>query len=283
MDDELQALMAARREAGEPEGRPPGWKDNLVLLLGTLASVTKQHAAAPSRFPPPPPPGVVGATAIAATLMDMGTHAQVMVDATDASSWKNEADWVAFEMDGNHFHGVLWMMPMHGGDKVKVVAEKIGENRYFAYAVQRDSDAVVAIYPNAVMGTKVRGRFERKGTLGFFVFVESIMAVFLGIDFIRGEGRTGDFAIMLGGVLFAGALVMMLFHLLGKWRFRNSIEDELAERIFHAFGWPDPPNFNLQKVSRWPNRARPNADFPTSHPYWYFNLCYFRYEPVRPA
>ncbi|KAF1040122.1 MAG: hypothetical protein GAK33_01122 [Burkholderia lata] len=282
MEDELQALIAAQREAGKLEAQLPGWKDNLVLLHGTLASVSKKRAAAPSRIPPPPP-GVVGATAIAATLMGMGTQAQVMVDATDASSWKDEADWVEFEMDGNHFRGVLWMMPMHRGDEVRVVAEKIGENRYFAYAVQRDSDAVVAIYPNAVMGTKARGRFERKGTLGFFVFVELTMAVFLGINFIRGEGSIGDFAIMLGGALFAGALVMMFFHFLGKWKFRNSIEDELAERIFHAFGWPDPTNFNLRKVSRWPNRARPSEDLPLSDPYWYFNLCYFRYELAQQA
>lgn len=278
MEDELQALIAARRAAGKPEGQVPGWKDNLVLLQGTLARVSKKRAAAPPQIPPPPA-GVVGATAIAATLLGMGAQARVMVDATDGSSWKDEADWVEFEMDGNHFHGVLWMMPMRSGEAVKVVAEKIGEHRYFAYAVQRDSDAVVAIYPNAIMGTKARGRFERKGTLGFFVFVELIMAVFLGINFFRGEGSIGDFAIMMGGALVAGALVMMFFYFLGKWKFRNSIEDELAECIFRAFGWPDPQNFNLRKVSRWPNRARPSEDLPTSDPYWYFNLSYFRVEP----
>ena len=75
-----------------------------------------------------------------------------------AGNADEEADWVEFELDGNHVKGWLWMMPMRNGDTVEVVAEPKGNNRYVAYAVKRDGDELLAVYPHATAGRKVHYR-----------------------------------------------------------------------------------------------------------------------------
>jgi hypothetical protein len=277
MKDERASPVPDRRVVRRRESAKPGVKDNLVLLHSTLSNLSKKRGEAPPRIPEPAP-GILGATAITATLMGMGSQAQAMINATGESDWRSEADWVEFEMEGNHFKGVLWMMPIRRGEKVKVVAEQTGENRYVAYAVQRESDAVVAIYPNAVMGRKARERHEWRGTLEFFAFIQVGMLILMGLMAVSKGDSLTDTLILLGMMFPATAIVMLTVYFLGKWKYRNSIEDGLAESIFAAFGWPDPQNFNLQKVSRWPTREQLRGDIPSSPPDSYFRLRYFRYE-----
>jgi len=97
-----------------------------------------------------------GATEIAAAAMGMGATGMGLIGTAGNSD--EDADWVEFELDGKQIQGWLWMMPMRNGDKVEVVAEPIGNNHYLAYAVKRDGDDLLAVYPHVIAGRKVHYR-----------------------------------------------------------------------------------------------------------------------------
>jgi hypothetical protein len=87
----------------------------------------------------------VGVTALAASVKGMGATGIGLIGM--AGNADEEADWVEFELDGKQVKGWLWMLPMRNGDTVEVVAEPTGNNRYVAYAVKRDGDDLLAVYP----------------------------------------------------------------------------------------------------------------------------------------
>lgn len=89
-------------------------------------------------------------TAIAASAMGMGAVGVGLIGMAGNSD--EEADWVEFELNGAHIKGWLWMMPMRNGDEVEVVAEHIGGSNYIAYAVKRNGDDLLAVYPHATAG-----------------------------------------------------------------------------------------------------------------------------------
>ena len=73
---------------------------------------------------------LIGATAVAATVMGIGATALGMIDTAGNSD--EDADWVEFELDGKQIKGWFWMIPMRNGDRVEVVAERMGESSYVA-------------------------------------------------------------------------------------------------------------------------------------------------------
>ena len=106
----------------------------------------------------------VGVTAIAASVMGMGATGIGLVGM--AGNADEEADWVEFELDGKQVKGWLWMMPMRNGDTVEVVAEPTAKGYYVAYAVNRDGDDLLAVYPHATAGRKVHYRKSIKAGCG---------------------------------------------------------------------------------------------------------------------
>lgn len=165
-----------------------------------------------------------------------------------AGNAEEEADWVEFELDGKQVKGWLWMMPMRNWDTVEVVAEPAGNGQYIAYAVKRDSDDLLAVYPHATAGRKVHYRKSVKVWIwcsilaylivilmfvmqnGFEILHEKNMQLFLPIGFAFCSAISAVIAFRVSRKL------------LGFVR--------IAEIIFETFDWPDIENIDLRKTSR---------------------------------
>jgi hypothetical protein len=207
----------------------------------------------------------IGATAIAASVMGMGATGIGLIGMAGNSD--EEADWVEFELDGKQVKGWLWMMPMRNGDTVEVVAEQTANNRYVAYAVKRDGDDLLAVYPHATAGRKVHYRKSVKAWMWFSFLAFLIFPFFLVMQ--RGLGT-----------LFDGKMLSFLLIGFASWipvsaviAFRVSRKlmgfVRIAEVIFKTFGWSDIENIDLRKTSREHRRENklPN-----------FGNLYFRYK-----
>ena len=207
----------------------------------------------------------VGVTAIAASAMGMGATGIGLIGM--AGNADEEADWVEFELDGNQVKGWLWMMPMRNGDTVEVVAEPKGNNRYVAYAVKRDGDELLAVYPHATAGRKVHYRKSVK----VWMWCSLLSYLILPLLFVMQEG----FGILLNADMQFGLLIVFAFWSLisAMMAFRVSRKlmgfVRIAELIFKTFGWPDVEEIDLRKTSRENRRENQLANFG--------NL-YFRYK-----
>ena len=188
----------------------------------------------------------VGVTAIAASIMGMGATGIGLIGMAGNSD--EEADWVEFELDDKQVKGWLWMMPMRNGDTVEVVAEPTGNNRYVAYAVKRDGDDLLAVYPHATAGRKVHYRKSVKAWMWCSFLAYLILPLF---------------AVMQRGLsfLFQTDMPLFLLHTFFLWiaisaviAFRASRKlmefVRIAETIFKMFGCPDPVHIDLRQTSK---------------------------------
>lgn len=207
----------------------------------------------------------VGATAIAASVMGMGANAISLINTAGNSD--EEADWVEFELDGKQVKGWLWMMPMHDGDQVEVVAEQTSNNQYVAYAVKRDRDDLLAVYPHATAGRKVHYRKSAK----IWIWC-SILAYLIPIFFFIAQD---GLKVFLDSNLRFGLLIVLPFWLtlsaLMAFRISRKLMGfvKIAELIFKTFGWPEIESIDLRKTSQEHRRENKLSDFGN---------FYFRYK-----
>ncbi|MBN3802076.1 hypothetical protein GXB81_03245 [Paraburkholderia sp. Ac-20336] len=207
----------------------------------------------------------VGATAVAASAMGLGATGIGLIGMAGNSD--EEADWVEFELDGKQIKGWLWMMPMRNGDRVEVVAEQIGSQRYIAYAVKRDGDDLLAVYPHATAGRKV----HHKKSLKIWLWCSVLMFLTLPILLMLREGHkffsNEDMPFMLLMVFAFWMLISGLMAFRISRKFMGFVR--IAETIFATFGWPDVENIDLRKTSR---ESRRENKLPN------FGNLYFRYK-----
>jgi hypothetical protein len=207
----------------------------------------------------------VGVSAIAASAMGMGAAGIGLIGM--AGNADEEADWVEFELDGNQVKGWLWMMPMRNGDTVEVVAEPSGNNLYVAYAVKRDGDELLAVYPHATAGRKVHYRKSVK----VWMWCSFLSYLILPLLFVMQEG----FGILLNAEMQFGLLIVFAFWVLisAMMAFRVSRKlmgfVRIAELIFKTFDWPDVEKIDLRQTSKENRRENKLSNFG--------NL-YFRYK-----
>jgi hypothetical protein len=207
----------------------------------------------------------VGATAIAASVMGMGATGIGLIGM--AGNADEEADWVEFELDGNQVKGWLWMMPMRNEDIVEVVAEPIGNNGYVAYAVKRNVDDLLAVYPHATAGRKVHYRKSVK----VWAWCSFLNYLFLPLLLVMQRG----FGALLDGKMQLGLLIGLAFWIpvsaVIAFRVSRKLMGfvRIAEVIFGTFGWSDVENIDLRQTSRENRRENklPN-----------FGNFYFRYK-----
>ena len=207
----------------------------------------------------------VGVTAIAASAMGMGAAGIGLIGM--AGNADEEADWVDFELEGKQVKGWLWMMPMRNGDTVEVVAEPMGNNRYVAYAVKRDGDELLAVYPHATAGRKVHYR----KSVNAWMWCSFLAYLFPAFFFVMHEG--------LGALLHTDTQLFFLttfsfwITISAVIAFRVSRKlmgfVRIAEVIFKTFGWPDVENIDLRQTSRENRRENNLANFGNQ---------YFRYK-----
>jgi hypothetical protein len=207
----------------------------------------------------------IGVTAIAASVTGIGATGIGLIGM--AGSADEEAGWVEFELDGKQVKGWLWMMPMRNGDTVEVVAEPTGNNRHVAYAVKRDGDDLLAVYPHATAGRKVHYRKSVKAWMWCSSIAYLIPALILVIH--EGLGTLLDEVMQLG-LLIALAIWIPVTALIAFRVSRKLMEFvRIAEVIFKTFGWSDVENIDLRKTSRENRRENKLSNFG--------NL-YFRYK-----
>jgi len=239
-------------------------KNSMVLLRGAISGLNRsrrnhdflltevQHQQ-------------VGVTAIATSVMGMGATGIGLIGM--AGNANEEADWVEFELDGKHVKGWLWMMPMRNGDTVEVVAEPTAKDYYIAYAVKRDGDDLLAVYPHATAGRKVHYRKSTKAWMWCSILAYLIPA-FL---FVMHEGLKAllntdtQLFLLITFAFWITISALMAFRvsrkLMGFVR--------IAEVIFRTFGWPDVENIDLRQTSKENRRENKLSNFG--------NL-YFRYK-----
>lgn len=207
----------------------------------------------------------IGVTAVAATVMSMGATGIGLIGM--AGNAEEEADWVEFELDGKQMKGWLWMMPMRNGDNVEVVAEQTGNNHYVAYAIKRDGDGLLAVYPHATAGRKVHYLKSVKVWMWCSFLNYLFLPLFLVMQ--RGFGalldRNMQFGLLVGLAFWIPVSALIAFRVSRK--FMGFVR--IAEAIFNTFGWPDIENIDLRKTSRENRRENKLLEFG--------NL-YFRYK-----
>ena len=235
-----------------------------MLLRGTISAFERSrrsHGFAQSKIQQQ----LTGAAAIAAAAMGMGATGMGMIGAAGNSD--EDADWVEFELDGKQIQGWLWMMPMRNGDKVEVVAEPIGNNHYMAYAVKRDGDDLLAVYPHAIAGRKVHYRESVNAWMWLTIFTNVCMILFFIINGGLAIFLKRDMQLVLllelafSAVLFGAMALSVTVRLIALVR--------IAEAIFERFGWPDVKNIDLRKTSKENRRENKLPNFGT---------LYFRYK-----
>ncbi|MEX3929173.1 putative type VI secretion system effector [Paraburkholderia sp. BR10936] len=233
-----------------------------VLLRGTIANLKREkrsHDFILSEVQQ----HAVGATAVGAAALGMGAAGISL--ANMAMNSDEEAEWVEFELDGKQMQGWMWLMPMRNGDTVEIVAERIGDERYIAYAVKRDGDEIVAVYPHATVGRKAHYRYMTKLMLWSFFVIYSIVTICL----YWGEKITNlEADLIFEGLSLIGGLA--LFGILFYRATRKMMGFVyMAEAIFRTYGWPDVENIDLRKTSREHRRENklPN-----------YGRLYFRYK-----
>lgn len=207
----------------------------------------------------------VGVTAIAASAMGMGaTGIGLMGMAGDADE---EADWVEFELDGIQVKGWLWMLPMRNGDIVEVVAEPTGKNRYAAYAVKRDGDDLLAVYPHATAGRKVHYRKSVKTWL----WCAALAYLFFAFSFMMHDGFKSLLDRDTQLLLLTTFAVWLVLSAVIAFRVSRKLMGfvRIAEVIFETFGWPDVEHIDLRQTSK--ENCRENK-LPN------FGSLYFRYK-----
>jgi hypothetical protein len=207
----------------------------------------------------------IGATAIAASAMGMGAAGMGLIGMAGNSD--EEADWVEFELDGKQVQGWLWMMPMGNGDYIEVVAEHIENDRYVAYAVKRDCDGLLAVYPHATAGRKVHYRKSVKIWLWCSILTYFIPTLFIVMQLgLRILLNTSMQLCLVIGFTFC-TLISGLIAFRVSRKLMGFVR--IAEVIFETFGWPDIENIDLRKTSR----EHCLEDKPSD-----FENFYFRYK-----
>lgn len=208
----------------------------------------------------------IGVTAIAASVMGMGATGIGLISMAGNSD--EEADWVEFDLDGKHMQGWLWMMPMHNGDNVEVVAEKNGNNRYLVYAVKRDGDDLLAVYPHATAGRKVHYRKSVKvwmwcSVLAYLSFTLLVVVMQRGLQTLLDT----DIQLFLLTMFAFWIAISAVMGFRVSRKFMGFVR--IAETIFKTFGWSDIENIDLRKTSR---ENRCEDKLPS------FGNLYFRYK-----
>ncbi|KVL48928.1 putative type VI secretion system effector [Burkholderia territorii] len=206
----------------------------------------------------------IQATAEGAAFAGMGASAIGLIQSSANS--EEEADWVEFELDGKQIEGWLWKMPMKDGDEVEIVAELRPRDRYFAYAVRRINDDVIAVYPHATRGRSALYRWLMKIMVSLFIPIFGLFCILLFRD--AGGVERAAVGTFLG---ITGAAALMIFWILFYRAYRRMKRfAKLAEVIFSCYGWGDVRRINLVRSSKRMRAEHRDVDY---------GINYFRYRP----
>jgi hypothetical protein len=233
--------------------------DGLVKLTGTIRDLKVTRTSASFVFTESDQTKM-GVIAIAAAIAGLG--GQAMATASNASAMEEEADYLEFDLDGQHVKGWVWRNPFREGDAINVAAERL-DGHWEAYGVERTCDRTVALYPHCSRGRACHYR----NSIKWWLLGGGGSIVFIGLPllYLTGGERWFDIpgkwtALSIAMAFFA----LMTFSLTHKWM----PFVRLAEKVFRALELPNPSNIDLVKSSSKQRTANDPGEFGT---------FYFRY------
>lgn len=237
----------------------------MQLISGTVSDYTCVRQSANFVFSDSDQTAL-GVVAIAASMAGVSGLA---VSTAASATAEEEADYLAFNLDGKQIRGWVWRSPFKNGDVVDVIAE-LQPNHFEAYAIAQPVDRIVALYPHCS-----RGRIRHWLTVAKWWAIGSMITMFLTallgpIAWIFSL-LTWDEAVIGIKVLFTGgAAILLPFFLIiaisTGWKWMSFVR--LAEKVFAEFEWPHPKSIDLKSSSK---KTRTKTDTGE------YGVFYFRY------
>ncbi|OBR48507.1 putative type VI secretion system effector [Paraburkholderia tropica] len=215
-----------------------------VLLRGTITGLTKRRAAYETVFTETDKLNMER-TAIVAALAGLN---DVALNLSNSTQFTNTmADLVTFTLNGEEVRAWIWLSVFENGDEVEVVAERAGRG-WMGYAIRRCRDGVLSIHPHCERGSKALFKNLLKWSVVFWTGCAIVATLILMLMSIHDRDKWG---LLFKGLSLAwlAVEVMAVFIAYRIWRrFRRQLP--MANRIFSTFGWKNPSNIDLPKVSK---------------------------------
>ncbi|WP_076981678.1 putative type VI secretion system effector [Burkholderia pseudomallei] len=216
----------------------------VVVLRGTVSNFSKERATGDFLLSDADR-STAGLTAVAAALAGSGGA----IGLASLAGTKEEADKVAFELDGKKVTGWLMWSPFKNGDEVEVAAELMRDGTYRAFAVLKPNDRTIALYPHCSRGRIAHYKNSIKWLMIAFSFVFlgscGVMAI---IFFANRDGDWKGFAELMG----RGGLIGFVFYAVIAFNISRKFMPfvKMAEGIFQALEWRDVKKVDLPARSR---------------------------------
>ncbi|HDR9057154.1 TPA: hypothetical protein QDB02_004932 [Burkholderia vietnamiensis] len=217
-----------------------------MLLRGIITGLTKRRASYESIFTEADKQAMERTAIVAAVagLNDIALNLSTSTQFTDTVG-----DLVTFELNGNEIRAWIWLSVFENGDEVEVVADRAGA-RWIGYAIRRCSDGVLSIHPHCERGSRALFKFLLKFSMLFWGGCALVMMLLVTImamcDSYFDQWKLMIEVYLTGSLAVEGFAVFVVF---GIWR-RFKRQLPVANKIFSTFGWNNPADVDLPKISR---------------------------------
>ena len=188
---------------------------------------------------------------VVAIAAGIGGLSGMAVSTAVSAGAEEDAGYLEFDLDGNSVKGFVWRSPFKEGDAVEVIAEW-HQDRFELFAVACSKDRIVALYPHCSRGWKSHWKNALVSWLVGTTIILFFTTVLLGLiglthyQFLEKTMRALRAFLLLMPLGVYPIFLLMTISLAWKWM--SFVR--LAERIFVAFGWPDPSDIDLNKQSK---------------------------------
>jgi hypothetical protein len=217
-----------------------------VLLRGIITELTKRRASYEAIFTEADKQAMERTAVVAALagLNDIALNLSTSTQFTDTVG-----DLVTFRLNGEEVRAWIWLSVFENGDEVEVVAERAGAG-WIGYAIRRCSDGILSVHPHCERGSRALFKFFLKFSMLFWGGCALAMML-LVTAMTMGDSSFYQWKLMLevyltGGLALEGIAIFIAF---GIWR-RFKRQLPMANKIFSTFGWKNPSNVNLPKISK---------------------------------
>ncbi|KHK51117.1 hypothetical protein PI86_15165, partial [Burkholderia sp. A9] len=214
-----------------------------VLLRGTITGLTKRRASYETIFRDADKQAMerTAIVAVLAGLNDIALNLSTSTQLTDTVG-----DLVTFTLNGEEVRAWIWLSVFENGDEVEVVAER-AETGWIGYAIRRCSDGILSVHPHCERGSRALFKFVLKLSMLFWSGCALTMTL-LVTAMVMHDSSFDRWKLMFE-VYLTGWLTIEVVAVFVAYRVLARFKGQLpmANRIFAAFGWKDPPNVSLPK------------------------------------